>query len=128
MDGRSRRFRWSAVWRGIASAFGAGASPPVPTGLHVCPECRRDMVFPLDWEPADDEHWIIDLCCGECGAQRTVTASNAEAAAFDKALVKHERTIERTAQRLDTERMADELDAFVHALDAGLIEPADFAR
>ena len=133
MSVRTSRFRWSALWRGIVSALSAGAGPTLPAvarsrGLHVCPECRRHRVSPLDWEPADDDHWLIALHCGECGADREAVATNAMAAVLDVALDRQQAAIERALLRLDAERMKGELEMFVRALDADLIDAGDFAR
>ena len=31
--------------------------------LHVCPECDRDLVYPVDWEEASATHWAVVLRC-----------------------------------------------------------------
>ena len=119
----SRRGFWTRFRR----IFGAAEPTPV-TGLHECPECRSDMVCPVRWHSVDAERWAMDLRCGECGDERKVVASNAEAADFDGALNERQRKIERALERLDASRMAAEVDAFVKALERDLIEPAEFAR
>lgn len=104
----------------------ANATPVV--GLEECPVCRRDMVCPIHWHAVDDESWAIDLRCGECGFECDVVASNVQAADFDILLDRQQRTMERELRRLDTARMADEVDAFIEALGRDGIGPADFAR
>jgi hypothetical protein len=34
--------------------------------LHVCPECDRDLVYPVDWEEASATHWEVELRCPNC--------------------------------------------------------------
>ena len=99
-----------------------------PTGLEYCPECRRPAVWPIAWEADGDEHWLIELRCGECGTWRGVRATNHEAKSFDVALNEHTDQICRALDRIDRERMEAELDALIGAFEHDLIYPADFAR
>jgi hypothetical protein len=85
------------------------------------------MVYPIDWEPVDDERWAIELRCGECGLVRDVVAPNAQTAEFDVLLDRQQRTIERELAHMEAARMAAEVDAFIDALGRNLINPADFA-
>ena len=120
---RSKRSRWASFRRII------GAARPAPvTGLHECPECRSDMVYPVHWHSIDAERWAMDLRCGECGAERKVVASNAQAADFDSALNERQHRLERALERVEARRMAEDVDAFVEALQRDLIDAADFAR
>lgn len=97
-------------------------------GLSTCVLCRSDFVVPVQWEPVGDDRWWIFLRCAECGTSREVTVSNAVAKRYDRELAAGTMAITRAAHRLEHERMAAEVDAFVAALQRGLIEPADFAR
>jgi hypothetical protein len=114
--------------RGRLARFLRAARPAPVTGLHECPECRSDMVCPVRWHAVDDTRWSMDLRCGECGLERKVVATNAQAADFDGALNERQRKLERALQRLEARRMEAEIDAFVEALDRDLIDAADFAR
>jgi hypothetical protein len=120
---RSKRSRWPRFRRMMSAA-----RPAPVTGLHECPDCRRDMVYPVHWHSVDSERWAMDLRCGECGAERKVVASNAQAAEFDSALNERQRRLERSLERVEASRMAAEIDAFVEALERDLIDAADFAR
>jgi hypothetical protein len=134
----SRRSRWTRIRRLLryfaGPAQSARACTPAPAtvtpvvGLDECVVCRRDMVCPIHWHAVDDERWAIALRCGECGFECDVVASNAQAADFDIALDRQQQTMERELVRLDAERMAEEVDAFIDALDRDGIGPADFAR
>ena len=50
-----------------------------PSGLERCPDCWRSTVCPIDWETDGEEHWLIKLRCGDCGAWREVRVTNDEA-------------------------------------------------
>jgi hypothetical protein len=86
------------------------------------------MVYPVHWHSVDSARWAMDLRCGECGAERKVVASNAQAADFDSALNERHRRLERALERVEARRMAEDVDAFVEALQRDLIDAADFAR
>jgi hypothetical protein len=96
--------------------------------LRRCPECGGRLACPISWEPADDEHWNIDLRCGDCDYRWSRVISNARAARFDIELDGDQAVLRRMLQRLDSERMTAEVETFATALARDLVEPADFAR
>jgi hypothetical protein len=96
--------------------------------LGVCTSCDSDYVHPVDWCESGEEHWWMLLRCGECRVEREVTVADRIAQRFDDDLDAAEREIERAVARLDAERMAVELEAFVAALEQDVIAPADFHR
>jgi len=107
----------------------AASAPTKHTaGLEVCVLCDRDFVQPLDWEPLGEDRWWMFLRCAECGVSREVVIANSEAERFETALHGRAAVISTAARKLEAERMADEVDAFVRALEHDLIDAADFAR
>ena len=34
--------------------------------LHVCPTCESELVYPVDWAPAERKAWNVDLRCPDC--------------------------------------------------------------
>src|SRR3954451_7951246 len=50
------------------------ASEPLPVrrhgdellDLHVCPECSRGLVYPVEWHEATPTHWEVLLHCPNC--------------------------------------------------------------
>ena len=98
------------------------------TGLEVCLVCGRDFVQPVNWEPLGEDRWWMFLRCGECGVSRDVTITNAEAERYETALHGRAALLSAAARKLEAERMADEVDVFVQALQHDLIDAADFAR
>ncbi len=95
--------------------------------LRSCPSCRSRLACPVDWAPADDAHWHIELRCGDCGHRWELDVHDSRAARFDLELDADQRAIRRTLSCLDLERMATEVETFAAALSRDLIEPADFA-
>jgi hypothetical protein len=98
-----------------------------PAGLETCPLCERDFVNPVAWEPAGERHWWMLLRCGECDSWREVTVSDAEAQRFDLELDRRADMLARAAARLDSQRMAADVETMIAALRRGLIDAADFA-
>jgi hypothetical protein len=82
----------------------------------------------MDWAPDGDEHWAIDMRCGDCAHTWHRVVPNARARRFDGELDKDVNALERTLQRLEREHMKADVLAFVAALERDLIQAADFAR
>jgi hypothetical protein len=95
--------------------------------LADCTACGADFVYPVDWSPHDDRHWWILLRCGACGASREETVTDDVAARFDRALDRAEARMRRTADRISSERLAQQAEAFITALELDLIGAEDFA-
>ena len=104
------------------------ATPRPRAALHVCPDCRRDCVVPVDWHTADDDHWWLRLRCGECGGTCELTVTDDEAARFERDLAVGMATIRGVVAALDRESMEHELTTLVAALQRDLIDASDFAR
>jgi hypothetical protein len=101
---------------------------PDPADLEICQFCGRDFVNPIEWTEAGENHWWMLLRCGECETFREVTVSNAVAERFDVELDRRAGLVSRAAQKLDLERMSEQIDTFVEALRRGWLEPTDFAH
>jgi hypothetical protein len=117
--------------RGLAWMFWNPAVPlvtPRSPRLIECAYCGTDHVCPVETEVVDETRCWIRLRCGTCEVWRDVVVSNDEAARFERAVGQQAASIERAAARLDRERMAQELDAFLVALERDLIDASSFAR
>ena len=88
----------------------------------------RRVVNPVDWHESDESHWWVRLRCGACGWSREVIITDDEAKRLERDLAPGLREIETTVAGLDRERMLQEAEIFIAALDRDLIGPADFAR
>lgn len=96
-------------------------------GLPFCPACGSSCVCPIEWEPDGAEHWMIQLHCGACDVWRDARVTNAEAKAFDLELDRQIASIERTLAAIERERMLEQADVFVAALERDLIDATDFS-
>ena len=111
----------------LSRALGRRPSGPAEDDLHHCAACGKDYVNPVEWEPVTPEAWWMVLRCGECHVWREVTVTNQVAERFDLELDRRADILQRTLQKLDTERMRAQAEAMIGALRHGLIDAADFA-
>jgi hypothetical protein len=94
--------------------------------LHVCFHCTGALVYPLDWSEAGPRQWRLLLRCPECESRRE--------GVFEQAVVEHlDDELDRAAsallgdlRRMTHANMAEEIEFFIRALDADLIDPSDF--
>jgi hypothetical protein len=121
-DGAAGVRRWNAPMPGPLSRLLQRRRPTL-----ACSGCGSDFLCPMDWEPADADHWHIDARCGACGLWHGLHLTNAQAAEWDVELDRQTRPIERQLRRLDRERMTREVETFATALRSDLIDAADFA-
>jgi hypothetical protein len=94
--------------------------------LHICVECESDLVYPVQWEEAGPENWSVLLHCPNCDVFREGVFTQENVELFDEELDRGADVLARDYKRLMRANMADEIDRFVGALDAGAILPEDF--
>jgi hypothetical protein len=98
-----------------------------PASLADCPACGADFVHPVEWSPEDAQKWWMLLRCGACDVRREAVISNLEATRFDRDLDIAEERMQREADRLSREQLAEEAERFATALELDLIDAEDFA-
>ena len=94
--------------------------------LHLCPECDRDLVYPVDWDEASLTHWEVVLRCPNCEWTEVGTYDQATVDRFDEQLDLGTATLVRDLRRLLQANMEEEADRFAAALEADAILPEDF--
>jgi hypothetical protein len=94
--------------------------------LHLCVECQSDLVYPVQWEEAGPENWSVLLHCPNCDVFREGVFTQENVELFDEELDRGADVLARDYKRLMRANMAEEIDRFVGALDAGAILPEDF--
>jgi hypothetical protein len=110
-----------------ADAAAPGAPRPAQgEDLHVCPECDRDLVYPVDWEEASVTHWEVELRCPNCEWTEVGKYDQATVDRFDEQLDEGTEALVRDLRRLLQANMEDEADRFAAALAANAILPEDF--
>lgn len=94
--------------------------------LHVCVECDSELVYPVQWEEAGPENWSVLLHCPNCEVFREGVFTQENVELFDEELDRGADSLARDYKRLMRANMAEEIDRFVGALEAGAILPEDF--
>jgi hypothetical protein len=94
--------------------------------LHVCLECESTLVYPMEWEEADTENWSVLLHCPNCDLFREGVFCQDTVEAFDEELDRGVEQLARDYRRLMHANMAEEIERFIGALQAGAIAPEDF--
>ena len=110
------------------------ASPAVPKDppaephqdLHICTECRSDLVYPLQWEESGPVNWSVLLHCPNCDVYREGIFAQETVETFDEELDRGADALARDYKRLIRANMAEEIERFVGALTSDAILPEDF--
>ncbi len=94
--------------------------------LHVCPECKRDLVYPVEWEESSPTHWEVELRCPNCEWHGEGVYAQAVVEQLDEHLDNGTQVLVRDLKHLMHANMEDEVERFIAALRAGQIWPMDF--
>jgi hypothetical protein len=94
--------------------------------LHICPECDRKLVYPVEWEEVSPTHWEVLLRCPNCEWSEVGTFDQPTVDRFDEKLDIGTEILIRDLKRLQQANMEDEVERFVRALGADAILPEDF--
>jgi len=94
--------------------------------LHICPECESDLVYPISWEEADAASWAVSLRCPNCEWNVTSVYGDAEIQRFDERLDRGTEALVADLRQLTRANMEEDVERFIHALDAGHLLPEDF--
>jgi hypothetical protein len=94
--------------------------------LHVCVTCDSELVYPVEWEEAGPDNWSVLLHCPNCEVCREGVFSQDNVELFDEELDRGADALARDYKRLMRANMADEIERFAGALEAGAILPEDF--
>jgi hypothetical protein len=94
--------------------------------LHICPECDRDLVYPVEWEESSDTHWEVLLRCPNCEWTEVGQFDQATVDRFDEQLDVGTEIVLRDLKRMERANMEDEIERFARALEADAILPEDF--
>jgi hypothetical protein len=94
--------------------------------LHLCPDCDRALVYPVEWEEVSPTHWEVLLRCPNCEWTEAGVYDQRTVDRFDEALDHGTEALMRDLKRLTKANMEEEIDRFTVALASDLILPEDF--
>jgi hypothetical protein len=94
--------------------------------LHLCPDCQRDLVYPVQWEEVSATHWEVLLRCPNCEWSDLGVFDQATVDRFDEELDLGTELLVRELNRLQRANMEAEADSFAAALAVDAIVPEDF--
>jgi hypothetical protein len=102
--------------------------PVTPTTRepHVCPLCRSELVYPVDWQRTSDTAWQLRLRCPECETERAATLGRPEVEDFNRRLYYGSQELAQAAQEISRRNFEEEAAKLVAALELDLILPMDF--
>lgn len=109
-----------------ATTTAPATSPSHVADLHICPECSRELVYPMDWEEASVTHWEVELRCPNCEWSDVGTYDQATVDRFDEQLDQGTEALVKDLRRLVQANMEAEAERFAAALNANAILPEDF--
>jgi len=95
-------------------------------GLHVCPECTEEMVYPVEWEEVSSTQWEVVLRCPCCEWNHVGVYDQYTVDQFDDELDRGSEVLVRDLKRLTRANMEEEADLLAAALEADAIWPMDF--
>jgi hypothetical protein len=94
--------------------------------LHICPECDRTLVYPVEWEEVSPTHWEVLLRCPNCDWTEVGVYDQRTVDRFDEQLDDGTEALMRDLNRLTKANMEEEIERFTLALGSDLILPEDF--
>jgi hypothetical protein len=94
--------------------------------LHICPECDRALVYPVEWEEVSPTHWEVLLRCPSCEWTELGVYDQQTVDRFDEQLDLGTDALMRDLGRLTRANMEEEIERFTAALASDLILPEDF--
>jgi hypothetical protein len=109
-----------------AHASPAPAASPEHTDLHVCPDCDKHLVYPVEWQEASATHWEVQLRCPNCEWITVGLFDQDTVDRFDEELDLGTEALVRDLKRLTRANMEEEVERFSSALDSDAIWPMDF--
>lgn len=95
--------------------------------LSICLECSSELVKPMEWEAAGSGRWRVALLCPNCHHTSEDVFSQECVDRFDERLDAGTAAIVCDLKRLEQAVMAEEVERFIGAIQAGAILPEDFA-
>jgi hypothetical protein len=101
-------------------------APAEDHDLSICVACSSGLVEPFEWDSAGLERWRVGLYCPDCDHTSEGVFSQECVDRFDARLDDATAAMIADLRRLEAARMAEDVERFLGALNAGAILPEDF--
>ncbi len=101
-------------------------APAADRDLSICERCSSDLVEPVEWACAGPERWRVALSCPDCDYWCEGVFSQECVDRFDERLDEGTAMLVADLKRFQHANMADDVERFIGALQAGAILPEDF--
>lgn len=95
-------------------------------GLHVCPECDGELVYPVAWEERSEERWRIERRCPNCEWRDVGEFDQMDVEDFDDVLNEGTEGLLLALRNFSRANMAADIERIITALNADEILPMDF--
>jgi hypothetical protein len=95
-------------------------------GLHECPECEGDLVYPMKWEERGDDGWHIERRCPSCEWRHEGEFHQDEVEEFDDMLNEGTECLLTGLRNLSKSNMAADIESLIEAINEDRILPMDF--
>lgn len=97
-----------------------------PLGLHECPECNGDLVYPVSWEERGHDGWHIERRCPGCEWRHEGDFGQEEVEEFDDMLNEGTEALLTGLRNLSKANMATDVEGLIEAIQQDRILPMDF--
>ena len=91
--------------------------------LHVCPSCDSELVYPVDWAPAERRRWSVDLRCPDCEWRGGGVYAQEVVDRFDEELDRGTEQLLADLARSSRANMEEQVERFVDRAARGLDPP-----
>jgi hypothetical protein len=98
----------------------------VAGGLHVCPECDSELVYPVAWEERSGDTWHIERRCPNCEWRHAGEFAQDEVEDYDDVLNDGTEELLGALRSFARANMEEDVERLIDAIHLDLIEPMDF--
>lgn len=95
-------------------------------GLHVCPECDSELVYPVAWEERSGETWHIERRCPNCEWRHAGQFVQAEVEDYDDVLNDGTEELLDALRSFARANMEEDVERLIDAIRLDRIQPMDF--
>jgi hypothetical protein len=91
-----------------------------------CRACSSQLVQPLEWTRLNEQHWVVEIRCPECGTCYELTLDQEQINDFSYSLECAFQSLLDAIEEIDREVFVTECEQFIAALWSENIQPMDF--